>query len=264
MKSVPTATGILASRLEAIPVDSDPIRSVVGGEELVLVETESGASGIAMRPSQELPAVEGDAVSEVLTRGVEATDPADRALAVATLNAIDPPDRTVPGLDPFRRLDPAVERVAMVGLFAPVLKRLDAAHIDVFERDPAAMDVPEDLATGLDVALYPPRNAVDRLPEAEVVYLTGSTLVWGGIETYLEAARPGQTIVLVGASASFTPDPLFEAGVSMVAGASVEDPVTVRRAIGDDQSEANLHDEGLSKWAAVDPGLANVPGLDLV
>lgn len=263
MEGVPAASDILAARLEAIPAATDHIRSVVEGEELVLVETATGAMGVAMRPAQELPAVEGDDVRAVIRRGAESTDPTVRSLAVAALNAIDPPDGIVPGLDPFRRLDPSVERVAMVGLFAPVLKRLDAAHVDVFERDPAAMDVPEDLARGLDVSLHSPQDARDSLPEADVVYVTGSTLVWGGIETYLEAARPEQTIVLVGASASFTPDPLFEAGISVVAGASVADPNTVRRAIGDDRSEADLHDGGLEKWAVVDPALSGVPGLDL-
>ncbi|MFW6004279.1 MAG: Rossmann-like domain-containing protein [Halodesulfurarchaeum sp.] len=263
MTEAPTAGRILAARLDAIDDPGDRIRGVAVGDELVIVETESGHAGVAMCPEATVPPVDGESAFAVAARGAASEEPARRAVGLAALNAIDPPDRIRPGLDPFRRLDPSVERVAMVGLFAPVLKRLDAAHVDVFERDPAAMTVPADLATGLDVTLHSPQEAVDSLPGAEVVYVTGSTLVWGGIETYLRAARPEQTIVLVGASASFTPDPLFEAGISVVAGASVQDPTAVRRAIADDQSEADLHDGRLEKWGVVDPDLADVPGLDL-
>jgi hypothetical protein len=263
MSEVPTAREILTARLEAIDPPPDRIRSVAVGDELVLVETESGAAGVAMCPEETVPSVAGESALDVAMRGAESEAPASRAVGVAALNAIDPPTDPVPGLDPFRSLAPSVSRVAMVGLFAPVLKRLDAGHVDVFERDPSAMAVPEDLTEGLEVSMYAPERASDVLPAAEVVFITGSTLVWGGLETYLGAATPEQTVIVVGATASFVPDPLFEAGVGMVAGASVADAEVVRTAITDGQSEADLHDDGLSKWAVVDPDRSDLPGIAL-
>jgi uncharacterized protein (DUF4213/DUF364 family) len=263
MDNVPTAGTILTRRTEAITDPELGVSAVVEGEELVMVKTEANSAGVSTNPEARLPPVSGKSAYKVARQGATATDPGTRAVGVAALNAIDPPSQTRSGLDPFRSLDPETQQVAMVGLFAPVLKHLDAGHVDVFERNPATMSVPASLAAGLDVAMHPPESAAERVPDAEVLFVTGSTLVWGGIETYLQAARPDQTVVLVGASASFNPQPLFDAGVSMVAGASVTDPEQVRRAITGGQSEADLHDGGLAKWAVVDPAVSSLPGLCL-
>lgn len=263
MDESPTAGTILTRRTDAITNPGLEVRAVVEGDELLMVQTESGAAGVAMNPEAALPAVTGNSAYDVARQGAIATDSGTRAVGVAALNAIDPPSQTQPGLDPFRSLDPETETVAMVGLFGPVLKHLDAGHVDVFERNPKARSVPDSLAAGLEVAMHPPEAASERVPEAEVLFITGSTLVWGGIETYLQAAQPEQTVVLVGASASFSPQPLFEAGVSLVAGASVTDPEHVRRAITGGTSEADLHDGGLAKWGVVDPTVSSVPGLCL-
>ncbi|MBS3760303.1 Rossmann-like domain-containing protein [Halodesulfurarchaeum sp.] len=263
MDESPTAGTILAKRTEALPDPGFEVSAVVEGDELVMVQTEVGLAGVAMNPEGPIPDVTGNSTYEVARQGATATDTGTRAVGVAALNAIDPPNQRQPGLDPFRSLDPETEQVAMVGLFGPVLKHLDAGHVDVFERNPQTVTVPESLAAELDTAMHPPAAASELVPEAEVLFITGSSLVWGGIETYLQAARPDQTVVVVGASASFGPQPLFEAGVSMVAGASVTDPEHVRRAITGGKSEADLHDGGLTKWAVVDPTVSSLPGLCL-
>ena len=263
MDESPTAGTLLTRRLESVPDPGLEVSAVIEGDELVMVETEDGAAGVAMNPEPAIPSVTGHSAYDVARQGATATDVGTRAVGVAALNAIDPPAQTHAGLDPFRRLDPATDQVAMVGLFGPVLKHLDAAHVDVFERNPEALSIPESLAAGLDVSMHHPSAAGKRVPDAAVLFITGSTVVWGGIETYLQAARPDQTVVVVGASASFGPQPLFEAGVSMVAGASVEDPAHVRRAITEGESEADLHDGGLEKWAVVDPAVSELPGLRL-
>lgn len=263
MAEIPTASNLLGRRIAAIDDSGERVQAVVEGDELLMVQTGPDRAGLAMHPGEPLPSVVGDSAYEVARRGAATTEVTPRALGVAALNAIDPPPRVNAGLDPFRRLDPSVTRVAMVGLFAPVLKHLDAAHVDVFERNPETVTVPADRTAGLDVSLHSPEDAQAVLPQATVVFITGSTLVWGGVETYLQAATPNQTIVLVGASASFSPEPLFDAGVSMVAGASVEDPDSLERAISGDDSAADLHDSGLSKWAVRNPDLAALQGLEL-
>ncbi|WP_070365524.1 Rossmann-like domain-containing protein [Halodesulfurarchaeum formicicum] len=253
---------ILRARLDTIQ-DAPPITGVATGDELTMVVLEDDRAGVAMLPEGTIPEVAGESARAVAKRGIESTDPRERALGVAALNALDAPADVRPGLDPFRSLDPATERVAMVGLFAPVLYHLDAGHVDVFERDPDAMDLPEDLPADIDVAMHAPESASEVVPESEVLFVTGSTLVYGGLGNYLDAARPDQTVVIVGASASFTPDPLFEAGVDLVGGASVADIDRLHTEIEAGRSEAQLHDVGLHKWAVLDPEATDLPGLQL-
>jgi hypothetical protein len=260
MQETPTATRILQSRVDAVQ-DAPAIEGVATGDELTMVVLEDDRAGVAMLPEGPIPEVAGESALAVARRGVESADPRERALGVAALNAVDAPEAVRPGLDPFRSLDPASERVAMVGLFAPVLYHLDAGQVDVFERDPESMALPEDLPTDIEVAMHPPESAAAVVPESSVLFVTGSTLVYGGLGEYLAAARPDQTVVVVGASASFTPAPLFEAGVDLVGGASVADLARLRTEIAAGRSEAQLHDVGLEKWAVLDPAAKSLPGL---
>lgn len=263
MQEMSTVSHVLGARAKALQGRDQPVQSIAVGDELVMVQTGPETAGVAMYPDEARPDLPVDSAVESVRQAATTAEPHERAVGVAALNAIDPPASVRPGLDPFRRLDPAVDRVAMVGLFAPVLKRLEAGTVDVFERNPDTMSLPADLPPDLDVRMHRPAAASAVVPEAAVLYITGSTLVYGGLGTYLGAASSDQPVVLVGASASFNPDPLFEAGVSMVAGASVADPNHVREAITAGDSEADLHDGGLEKWATVDPDLTEVPGLDL-
>ncbi len=263
MQETATVSHILQARADALDGTDQAVQSIAVGDELVMVQTGPDTAGVAMYPDANTPDFETISAHESVRRAVNTSSPSERAVGVASLNAIDPPETVLNGFDPFRRLDPGVDRVAMVGLFAPVLKRLEAGQVDVFERDPESMDLPADLPADLEVKMHPPEAAAAVVPEAAVLYITGSTLVYGGLGTYLNAASRDLPVILVGASASFTPDPLFDAGVSMVAGASVGDPDHVRTAITDGDSEADLHDGGLQKWAIVDPAVETLPGLDL-
>jgi hypothetical protein len=82
---------------------------------------------------------------------------------------------------------------------------------------------------------------------AEVVFVTGSALVYGGIEQYVSAAPDAATVVLIGATVSMRPEPLFDAGVDVVAGASVEDIDRVRTAVLAGACGTELHDRGVRK-----------------
>mgnify|MGYP006305923521 FL=1 len=148
----------------------------------------------------------------------------------------------------------------MVGLFVPVIGHLSGVTVDVIEREPDAMTLP-DLDDDVSVELHPPSAADAVVPEATVVFVTGSTLVYGGLRRYLDATTPAQTVVIVGASASFDPSLLFRSGVSIVAGATVAEPDAVRRGVAAGRSEADLHDEGLEKWLQVEPGTETLTGI---
>lgn len=262
-----TADALLRRAADATALADARVETVAAGRHLTFVACETGdgerLAGVALDPGDPLPDVAGARAEAVVEDGIGSDDRGRRAVAVATLNAVaGRPPEAVAG-DPFAALDPAVDRVAMVGFFGPVLRQVADVRVDVFERDPEAMAVPDDLPESVDVTLHAPEDAPSVVPEATVLYVTGSTLVYGGIETYLEAVRPGQSVVVVGASASFSPRVFFAAGVSVVAGAAVTDRERVQRAIVAGDSEAGLHGNGLEKWLAVDPDADALPGLRL-
>ncbi|RQH03567.1 hypothetical protein EA472_02770 [Natrarchaeobius oligotrophus] len=141
-------------------------------------------------------------------------------------------------------LDPSVGTIATVGLFRPAFRKFDDVDVRVVERVPVDdLETPE----GVRASTFEPSAAGRAMDGAEVVFLTGSAFVYGGVRRYLEAAPASATVVVVGATASFLPGPLFEAGVDVVAGATVDDPPGVRRAIRDGACGTDLHDAGVRK-----------------
>jgi len=117
-------------------------------------------------------------------------------------------------------------------------------EVRVVERDPVG-----DVSTppGVDVRTYRPAETAAAMAGADVVFVTGSTLVYGGTERCLAAAPEDAAVVLVGATASCVPEPLFAAGADAVAGASVDDPARVRDAVASGACGTDLHDRGVRK-----------------
>ena len=110
----------------------------------------------------------------------------------------------------------AGQRVAIVGHF-PFVDRVRQA-VDqcwVIERDPR----PGDLPAG---------QAAPVLAQADVVAVTGTTLINHTFDEVLAQCRPDAFIVVLGASAPLSPV-LFEAGVDAVCGTQVSDPSRVLR-----------------------------------
>ncbi len=110
-------------------------------------------------------------------------------------------------------------KVAVVGHF-PFVERVRQAAGEcwVLELDPRPGDVPAERADEL-------------LPQADVVALTGASLINHTFDDLIALCRPDAFVVLLGASAPLTPA-LFEAGVSAISGTRVVDPERVLRAVG--------------------------------
>jgi uncharacterized protein (DUF4213/DUF364 family) len=104
---------------------------------------------------------------------------------------------------------------------------------------------------GVRVSTFRPAEATAAMADADVVFVTGSAFVYGGLEGYLEAAPASTTVVLIGATASMCPGPAFDAGVDVVAGASVTDRDAVREAVRAGACGTDLHDDGVRKVYAV-------------
>jgi uncharacterized protein (DUF4213/DUF364 family) len=239
------------------------------GDRVLLVSChhpdEGTLAGVAHRPPGPVADEDVTDVSvEQLAQG--ATDAApgsvDRAIGLATLNALSVGEVEWLAGDPMAALDASVETVATVGLFRPAFKKFGGVSVRVVERDIGGID-PESLPERVPTTLFSPDEADAAFDGADVCFITGSTLVYGGIDAYLATAREAAVplVVVVGATASMLPDPLFDRGVDLVAGARVRDVASVRDNIAAGDCGTDLHDAGLQKvYCAADSPL---PGLQL-
>ncbi|WP_049987115.1 Rossmann-like domain-containing protein [Halobellus rufus] len=234
------------------------VEEISVGERAVLVELRVGGqetAGLAHLPPGP-PPEPADRSVESLLSGVTAevdgeaapvtrtTARADRALGIAALNALSAPHIEWRRGDPMALLDDGVERITTVGLFTPAFRKFEDVAVRVIERE--RIDEAPDPA-GVRVRTFTPGETAEAMTDAEVVFVTGSAFVYGGVETYLEAAPASATVVVIGATASFLPNPLFAAGVDVVAGAAVTDAAGVRAALGAGACGTDLHDAGLQK-----------------
>lgn len=183
--------------------------------------------------------------------GNDCADGTARALALATLNALSAPLIDWCSGDPMALLDPSVDRIVTVGLFRPAFRKFTGVEVRVIER--GAVDAVSTPA-GVTMRAFTPDETEAAMEGADVVFVTGSALVYGGIERYLDAAPVSAAVVVVGATGSVFPEPLFDAGVDVLAGAKVTDPERVREAIVDGACGTDLHDRGVRKvYASHEP-----------
>ncbi len=163
-------------------------------------------------------------------RQLDAPDPIRRAVGVAAMNALaaaawgrrpSPAVTLEPGVDAYdaARIRPG-ERVVVVGAFVPFLKALKAAGQDwtVLEQDKATLK-PEELAH-----FRPANDAAAVLPGADVVLITGTTLLNDTLAGLLGLARPDARVVVVGPTVGLLPDVLLARGADILGGIRVTDP----------------------------------------
>ncbi len=157
------------------------------------------------------------------------------AVGVATLNALSrclwekkgfPGCKVIDGKDAFDLLDfTGAKRVALVGAFGPYIRRLEGMGLDltVVEKNPQALRD--------EAAKYfcPADEAQKILPHADVVILTGSTIVNHTIDGLLSLVRRDCRVAVVGPTASMMPQPFFKRGVSLMGGMSITDPDNMLR-----------------------------------
>ena len=173
----------------------------------------------------------GRLATEVLD-ALPLADPLRRAVAIATLNALAEacwqrrphPNATLKsGVDAFDAAAIAPgEHVVLVGAFIPFLRALKRMRQDytVLELSPAMLKADE-------LPHYrPATDAAEVLPRADVILITGSTLLHGTMDGLLRQAqaRPDARVVVAGPTVGLMPDPLFRRGVDVVGGVRVTNP----------------------------------------
>lgn len=109
--------------------------------------------------------------------------------------------------------------VALVGRFSFIQQlRSIARNLWVIEQYPAEDE-------------YPAGSAVDLLPQADVVAITGSTLVNHTLDELLALCHPRTTVIVLGPSTPFSPV-LFDHGVNIICGTRVIDESSFFRTVG--------------------------------
>jgi uncharacterized protein len=165
-----------------------------------------------------------------LLKETEASSGIRRAVGVATMNALAAmcwggrAQQNVElrvGVDAYDAagIQPG-DHVVVVGAFVPFLKSLKRARqrFTVLEIDPGTLK-PDELPH-----FRPADQAGDVLPSADVVLITGTTLVNDTLEHLLALRRPAARVVLVGPTVSLLPDAFLRRGVDVLGGIRVTVP----------------------------------------
>jgi len=157
-------------------------------------------------------------------------EPIKTAVAIATLNALSAtcwakgPNghyeirMNMDAQDAVRM--PKETSVVVVGALVPTLRALKRRGGTwwVVEEDPRTLKEDE-------MAHYVPRHeSAETINRADVLVITGATLVTQTLEAILEAAKPDAEIAVMGPTAGLLPEPLFERGVRVVGGVWVRKP----------------------------------------
>jgi uncharacterized protein len=165
-----------------------------------------------------------------LLKETEATSGIRRAVGVATMNALAamcwercaaPGVELQSGVDAYDAADiQPGEHVVVVGAFVPFLKALKRAGqpYTVLEMDAATLK-PDELEH-----FRPAGEASEVMPGADVVLITGTTLLNDTLENLLSLCRPNARVVIVGPTVGLHPDAFLRRGVDVLGGVRVTAP----------------------------------------
>ncbi len=225
--------------------DAVTIEKIVIGIFFTGVKLSNGAGGICFTPIKNIPqavccpssagrifnpATVGQTRTGDVLEALSSREPIKTATAIATLNALsatcwqrglqdnytiqmnrDAQDAVRMGAD---------QSVAVIGAFVPVLKYLKQRGGTwwVIEKDPATLR-PEEM-----VHFISAERSREIIAKADVLIITGVTLLNHSLEEILQAAGPHAEIAVIGPTASLLPEALFQRGVRVVGGMWVQKP----------------------------------------
>jgi uncharacterized protein len=153
-----------------------------------------------------------------------------RAVGIAAVNALadccwqrrpHPEVELQHGVDAFDPTDIRHDdNVVVVGAFVPFLKELKrrGQAFLILEQDPATLKADE-------LPFFrPAEQAAEILPNADVVLITGSTLVNNTLEHLLALARPEARVTVVGPTVGMLPDAFLARGADILGCVRITEP----------------------------------------
>ena len=121
------------------------------------------------------------------------------------------------------------DTVAMVGAFPPFIKRIQeiTKKLFVIEKNPRVA------GKGDMIEIEPEARLRKIIPQANIIVITGVTLVNHTLGPILELAKNASEIIVVGPTASVYPEPLFARGVTVMGGVRIADAAKMIHLIGE-------------------------------
>ena len=236
-ETITAIRAVLADEIERITIE----RAVVG-VFFTGVKLSSGHVGACATPGQIVPdaaccagalevtpapgKMRGARAADILA-GVRHPNGIRRAVAIATMNALSafawdrrphPDVKLEIGIDAFDAAPIRPDRtVVLVGAFVPFLRELKLRRQPylVLEQDPATLK-PEEMPF-----YRPAAEAAQVVPQADVLLITGSTLINDTLDDILAAARPDTCTVVVGPTVGLVPDAYLRRGCDILGGIRV-------------------------------------------
>ncbi len=209
------------------------------------VKLSNGYGGICFTPMKEIPEavccpssakampssgkLKGRKVSTIL-KDMSRGNLLKKAIGIATMNALSsacweicPPEEYVikRGVDAFDGLELAEDaHVTVIGALVPVLKALKKRKkpFSILEKDICTLKEDE------QEFYVPPENADAAIRQADILVITGTTLINDTLEGILKNAKKNANVLVVGPTASMLPDAFFRRGVSSIGGIIVNKP----------------------------------------
>ena len=153
-----------------------------------------------------------------------------RTLGIAALNALStlywqlkpPTDYTIQyGYNAFDDVDPRrYDYSVVVGALVPMLKKLISADADF-----TVMEMDSRTLKGKELDHYLPPSEADKcVPKADLMVITGVTVLNDTLPGLLELRKPGAEIIVTGPTVSMLPDAFFKRGVTSLGGIVVTKP----------------------------------------
>jgi uncharacterized protein (DUF4213/DUF364 family) len=243
--------GILTDTIAAVTetlgrdIERIEIERAVLGLFYTGVKLSAGTAGTCATPREAIPGdvccpvsaravpfpgrLQGRPAAEIMQDALSA-DGLSRAVGIATLNALaelcwrrrpSAEVQLLPGADAFDATEfhPA-DRVVVVGAFVPFLKELKRRRQPflVLEQDPAMLK-PEEMP------FYRPAGmACEVVPTADVLLITGATLLNDTLDDLLALARPQARVTVVGPSVGMVPDAFLARGADILGSVRITAP----------------------------------------
>jgi uncharacterized protein (DUF4213/DUF364 family) len=273
-ETLATIGDILGSGLDDITIE----RAVIG-LFFTGVKLDAGTAGTCATPHDAIPGgvccpfsatavpfakVKGRRAAEVAAEAM-AGDGMRRAVGIATLNALaelcwrrrpHPDAELRVGADAFEatRFHPG-DRAVLVGAFVPFLKELKRRKLPylVLEQNPAALKAEE-------MPFYRPAEmAHEVVPTADVLLITGTTLLNDTLEDLLALARPEARVTVVGPTVGMLPDAFLARGAGILGTVRIREPDDFLDLIGEGGAAPHFLGRQAEKIVlARRPGLAKV------
>jgi len=167
----------------------------------------------------------GSNASELLDLLVTGTNPLEKSLGLATANALLHPEAGEEEHDSIALMHLSPEdRVAMVGYFGPLVKRIQktGAELRIIEKDPDRVE---------EIPDRKERDGV--LEECSVAIITATSILNGTIEEILNGLGSPRHVTILGPSTPLCGEVFVHTPVTHLGGSAIRDPRKIMQIISE-------------------------------